>query len=84
MNNFKIDFEDTCAAGTCEYRADGTQFCRCPNGRYGDRCQLLESEDIIESIQFNGATSYIVLPKSKTLRNFSVCFHFLLLKQDFN
>ncbi|EFO18041.1 hypothetical protein LOAG_10457 [Loa loa] len=60
----------TCGIGTCEYRSDGTQFCHCPNGRYGDRCQLLESDNIIESVQFNGETSYIVLPKSKTLRNF--------------
>uniref|UniRef100_A0A0R3S5V2 Neurexin-4 n=1 Tax=Elaeophora elaphi TaxID=1147741 RepID=A0A0R3S5V2_9BILA len=64
--------EITCDPGTCEYRSDGTQFCRCPIGRYGDRCQLLESEDDIDSIQFNGETSYIVLPKSKTLRNFSL------------
>ncbi|KAM3718657.1 Basement membrane proteoglycan [Dirofilaria immitis] len=62
----------TCEAGTCEYRSDGTQFCHCPVGRYGDRCQLLDGEDGIESIQFNGETSYIVLPKSKTLRNFSL------------
>ncbi|VDM15858.1 unnamed protein product [Wuchereria bancrofti] len=33
---------------------------------------MLETDDIIESIEFNGETSYIVLPKSKTLRNFSL------------
>ncbi|VDM17375.1 unnamed protein product, partial [Wuchereria bancrofti] len=71
----------TCGNGTCEYGIDGTQFCKCPIGRYGDRCQLLETDDIIESIEFNGETSYIVLPKSKTLRNFSVCFLILCISK---
>uniref|UniRef100_A0A915PXY9 EGF-like domain-containing protein n=1 Tax=Setaria digitata TaxID=48799 RepID=A0A915PXY9_9BILA len=68
----------TCEVGTCENRPDGRQFCRCPPGRYGDRCQLLEDDQLIESISFNGDNSYITLPRPQSLRNFSLKMEIVL------
>ncbi|VDM94871.1 unnamed protein product [Thelazia callipaeda] len=62
----------TCENGKCVRRLDGTEFCRCSPGKYGDLCQFSENMNTLHSIQFIGENSYLALPEPSTLRNFSL------------